>query len=110
MQCDGRARETIQVENGQEEKTQYIMYSKCKTVHLEMAKGEQEEVNQANVVSYFKSLTLEKKYGTTGAIEMEQGAVYIGKKILIVDFISVEEYIDLLSIGNSLELLPHINR
>ena len=44
-----------------------------------MAKGEQEEVNQANVVSYFKSLTLEKKYGTTGAIEMEQGAVYIGK-------------------------------
>ena len=46
-----------------------------------MAKEEQEEVNhnQANVVSYFKSLTLEKKYGTTGAIEMEQGAVYIGK-------------------------------
>ena len=56
------------------------MYRKCKTVHLEMAKGEQEEeVNQASVVSYFKSLTLEKKYGTTGAIEMEQGAVYIGK-------------------------------
>ena len=44
-----------------------------------MAKGEQEEVNQANVVSYFKSLTLEKKYGTTGAIEMEEGAVYIGE-------------------------------
>ena len=45
-----------------------------------MAKGEQEEVHQANVVSYFKSLTLEKKYGTTGAIEMKQGAVYIGEK------------------------------
>ena len=44
-----------------------------------MAKGDQEELNQANVVSYFKSLTLEKKYGTTGAIEMEQGAVYIGE-------------------------------
>ena len=46
-----------------------------------MAKGEKEEINQAdNVVSYFKSLTLEKKYGTTGSIEMEHGAVYIGDK------------------------------
>ena len=43
-----------------------------------MAEEEKEEANQANVVSYFKSLTLEKKYGTTGSIEMEQGAVYIG--------------------------------
>ena len=43
-----------------------------------MAEEEKEESNQANVVSYFKSLTLEKKYGTTGSIEMEQGAVYIG--------------------------------
>ena len=67
------------------------MYSKCKTVHLEMAKGDQEELNQANVVSYFKSLTLEKKYGTTGAIEMEQGAVYIGDINIVVDFISVED-------------------
>ena len=71
-----------------------------------MAKGEQEEVHQANVVSYFKSLTLEKKYGTTGAIEMKQGAVYIGEKdITIIDFISVEEYTDLQSIGISLKLL-----
>ncbi len=46
-----------------------------------MAKGEEEEVNQTdNVVSYFKSLTLEKKYGTTGSVEMEHGAVYIGYK------------------------------
>ena len=46
-----------------------------------MAKGEKEEINQAdNVISYFKSLTLEKKYGTTGSIEMEHGAVYIGDK------------------------------
>ena len=56
-----------------------------------MAKGDQEELNQANVVSYFKSLTLEKKYGTTGAIEMEQGAVYIGDINIVVDFISVED-------------------
>ena len=43
-----------------------------------MAEEDKEETNQDNVVSYFKSLTLEKKYGTTGSIEMEQGAVYIG--------------------------------
>ena len=49
-----------------------------------MAKGEEEEDNQAdNVVSYFKSLTLEKKYGTTGSVEMEHGAVYIGYKSLL---------------------------
>ena len=69
-----------------------------------MAKVEQEEVHQANVVSYFKRLTLEKKYGTTGAIEIKQGAVYIGEKdITIVDFISVEEYLQ--SIEISLKLL-----
>ena len=56
-------------------------------IYLEMAKGEQEEVHQANVVSYFKSLTLEKKHGTTGAIEMKQGAVYIGD-ILKIDIIN----------------------
>ena len=52
-----------------------------------MAEDEKEESNQANVVSYFKSLTLEKKYGTTGSIEMEQGAVYIGD-ILKIDIIN----------------------
>ena len=52
-----------------------------------MAEEEKEESNQANVVSYFKSLTLEKKYGTTGSIEMEQGAVYIGD-ILKIDIIN----------------------
>ena len=28
--------------------------------------------------SYHQSLTLQKKYGTTGSVEMERGAVYIG--------------------------------
>ena len=62
--------------------TEGMSYTKCvSTVNLEMAKGEKEEINQAdNVISYFKSLTLEKKYGTTGSIEMEHGAVYIGDK------------------------------
>ena len=31
-----------------------------------------------NVKSYYKSLTLAKNYGTTGSVEMEGGAVYIG--------------------------------
>ena len=31
-----------------------------------------------NVKTYLKSLTLQKKYGTTGSVEMENGAVYIG--------------------------------
>lgn len=48
------------------------------TVYAKMSEEDKEETNQDNVVSYFKSLTLEKKYGTTGSIEMEQGAVYIG--------------------------------
>ena len=30
--------------------------------------------------SYFKSLTLQKKYWTTGSIEMENGTVYIGNR------------------------------
>ena len=34
--------------------------------------------NPEGVKSYYKSLTLQKKYGTTGSIEMENGAVYIG--------------------------------
>ena len=53
-----------------------------------MAEEEKEESNQANVVSYFKSLTLEKKYGTTGSIEMEQGAVYIGDILIKIDIIN----------------------
>ena len=48
-----------------------------------MAKEEKGESAQKIVTSYFKSLTLEKKYGTTGSIEMEHGAVYIGEKSYI---------------------------
>ena len=39
---------------------------------------ETEKSNLDVVKSYYKSLTLQKKYGTTGSIEMEHGAVYIG--------------------------------
>ena len=39
---------------------------------------ETEKSNLDVVKSYYKSLTLQKKYGTTGSIEMENGAVYIG--------------------------------
>ena len=41
----------------------------------------EDETDKSNldvVKSYYKSLTLQKKYGTTGSIEMENGAVYIG--------------------------------
>ena len=48
-----------------------------------MAKEEKGESAQKIVTSYFKSLTPEKKYGTTGSIEMEHGAVYIGEKSYI---------------------------
>ena len=43
----------------------------------------EDETDKSNldvVKSYYKSLTLQKKYGTTGSIEMENGAVYIGNK------------------------------
>ena len=53
-----------------------------------MAEEDKEETNQDNVVSYFKSLTLEKKYGTTGSIEMEQGSVYIGDLHILVIHVS----------------------
>ena len=36
-----------------------------------------EKSNLDIVKSYYKSLTLQKKYGTTGSIEMENGTVYI---------------------------------
>ena len=43
--------------------------------------------NQDGVKSYYKSLTLQKKYGTTGSIEMENGAIYIGKDWLWIWFV-----------------------
>ena len=46
-----------------------------------MSTKEDENTEKSNldvVKSYYKSLTLQKKYGTTGSIEMEHGAVYIG--------------------------------
>ena len=37
-----------------------------------------EETPSTELKSYYKSLTLQKKYGTTGSVEMEHGTVYIG--------------------------------
>ena len=47
----------------------------------------EDEIDKSNldvVKSYYKSLTLQKKYGTTGSIEMENGAVYIGNMFITV--------------------------
>ena len=52
-----------------------------------MSKKKDENTEKSNldvVKSYYKSLTLQKKYGTTGSIEMEHGAVYIGNMFYTV--------------------------
>ena len=55
-----------------------------------MSTKEDENTEKSNldvVKSYYKSLTLQKKYGTTGSIEMEHGAVYIGNMFYTVSLI-----------------------
>ena len=52
-----------------------------------MSTKEDDNTDKSNldvVKSYYKSLTLQKKYGTTGSIEMENGAVYIGNMFYTV--------------------------
>ena len=55
-----------------------------------MSTKEDDNTDKSNldvVKSYYKSLTLQKKYGTTGSIEMENGAVYIGNRFITVSLI-----------------------
>ena len=55
-----------------------------------MSTKEDDNTDKSNldvVKSYYKSLTLQKKYGTTGSIEMENGAVYIGNMFYTVSLV-----------------------